>query len=83
MKSIKVLTAVALTTFSLVAVACDKPAETKPAAKPATTASAPAPATDSKEKPRPKVITPKEKAERAEAKKAEAKPAEAKTDAKK
>ena len=43
MKSIKVLTAVALTTLSLVAVAADKPAETKPADKSATTAPAPAP----------------------------------------
>ena len=67
MKSMKVLTAVALTTLSLVAVAADKPAETKSA--PATTASAPAAKADSKkEKPHPKVITPKEKA----AKKAEA-----------
>jgi len=82
MKSIKALTAVVLTTLSLVAVAADKPAEKK-ADKPATTASAPAPAADSKDKPRPKVITPKEKAERAEAKKAEAKPAEAKPEAKK
>lgn len=58
MKSMKVLTAVALTTLSLVAVAADKPSEKKPA----TTASAPATKADSKEKPRPKVITPKEKA---------------------
>jgi len=68
MKSIKALTVVALATLSLVAVAADKPAETKPADKPATTASAPVAKADSKEKPHPKVITPKEKA----AKKAEA-----------
>jgi hypothetical protein len=74
MKSIKVLTAVALTTLSLVAVAADKPAETKSADKPATTASAPAAKADPKEKPHPKVITPKEKA---------AKKAEAETPAKK
>ena len=79
MKSIKVLTAVALATLSLVAVAADKPAEKKLADKSATAASAPAPASKasapaaaaaSKDKPHPKVITPKEKAEKAEAKKA-------------
>ena len=53
MKSIRTLTAVALTALSLVVVAADKPAEKK-ADKPATTAPAPAPAADSKEKPRPK-----------------------------
>jgi hypothetical protein len=74
MKSITALTAVAITTLSLVAVAADKPAETKPADKPATTASAPVAKADSKEKPHPKVITPKEKA---------AKKAEAETSAKK
>ena len=47
MKSIRTLTAVALTALSLVAVAADKPAEKK-ADKSATTAPAPAPAADSK-----------------------------------
>jgi len=68
MKLVKTLTAVAITTLSLVAVAADKPAETKSAAKPATPASAPAAKADSKKKAHPKVVTPKEKAVKAEAK---------------